>query len=187
MINSWKAYACLKLGKYAEGIACAEDAIANDLLNNWIWKIAGRLYALIRRHDSNWLEPAMKFWEKFLVKFPEKAEALAELGFIQFALVKKNINGDHSQKAINAFLKAIEFGFKDDGLVWDRIGHLYQDRSQWKDAENAFRKATLRSPEKFGYCLGVSLIFLNRIDEALPLVLDAAQKHQPDAMSWFQG
>lgn len=186
IVNSWKAYACLKLGKYAEGIAFAEDAIAMDPGNRWIWKIIGRLYALIRRQDTNWLVPAMRFWEKFTNKYPEKAEAWAELGFIQFVLEKNNTNGDYWGKAIKVFRKAIELGFEDDGLVWDRIGHLYQDKSLWSDAEKAYRNAVLKSPEKFGYCLGVSLIYLNKYNEALPLVLDAAERHQPDAMSWLQ-
>jgi len=186
IVNCWKAYACLKIGKYAEGIAFVEDAIVIDAENNWTWRIAGRLYALIWRQDKNWLVSAMKFWEKFTEKFPEKAEAWGELGFIQFTLGKKSTSSGHWGKAITAFLKAIELGFEDDGLVWDRIGHLYQVKSLWSYAENAYRNAVLKSPEKFGYCLGVSLIYLNRFNEALPLVLDAAERHQPDAMSWFQ-
>ncbi len=49
-----------------------------------------------------------------------------------------------------------------------------------------YRHAAQKSPERFGYCLGVSLIALQRYEEALPWVLAAAEKHEPDALSWFQ-
>ncbi len=85
-----------------------------------------------------------------------------------------------------AFSHAISLGFEDDGLVWDRIGHLYQDQGNWPEAEKWYRQAANQNPVAFGYCLGVSLIFLGRHEEALPWVREAAEKHQPDAKSWFQ-
>jgi tetratricopeptide (TPR) repeat protein len=76
-------------------------------------------------------------------------------------------------------------GAEDPGLIWDRIGHLHQETGNWQDAESAYRKAVEHDPKKFGYCLGISLCALGRYEEALPLLLAAAQEFQPDAMSWF--
>lgn len=80
----------------------------------------------------------------------------------------------------------MKLGFEDDGLVWDRIGHLHQEADRWSDAELAYRRAARMNSKQFGYCHGVSLIALEKYDEALPLVLTAAQQHQPDALSWGQ-
>ena len=182
-VYGWKAFANLKLGNLAQGVADVENAFSIDSEPTWLWSIAGRLYAMIRRANRDWISPSKKFWKRLIASYPENAEAWAELGYIYRAMGKQD---NYPQKAKEAFLKSLELGYQDDGLVWDRIGHLYQDEENWIEAEKAFRIATSISPEKFGYCHGVSLMNLGQYDEALPLVLDAAVKHQPDAMSWFQ-
>jgi tetratricopeptide (TPR) repeat protein len=83
-----------------------------------------------------------------------------------------------------AFSKAVSLGFLDGGLIPDRLGHVYMDSGELKQAESAFRLAADQDGPLFGYCLGVSLIKLERYADALPLVTAAAEKHQPDAMSW---
>ena len=85
-----------------------------------------------------------------------------------------------------AFSKAIALGFVDQGLIPDRLGHVYMDSGEFEQAESAFRLAADQDGPSFGYCLGVSLIELGRYAEALPLVKAAAEKHQPDAKSWGQ-
>ena len=42
------------------------------------------------------------------------------------------------------------------------------------------------SPTEYGLLPRTALNFLDRYDEALPMLLQQAEKHQPDAMSWFQ-
>ena len=53
-------------------------------------------------------------------------------------------------------------------------------------AEDCYRKAYELSPAEYGYCLGTALNFLGRHEEALPILLEQAKNHHPDAMSWFQ-
>jgi len=185
-IHGWKAAVYMKLGRYAEGIACAEDAITNAPEAEWAWGVAGRLYALARNNGQQWLGHAANFWQRFIDKHPHNVEAWAELGYVYWFLREQKYKVDRSQRALFAFTKAMELGLEDGGLVWDRIGHLYQEEGNWKEAEKAYRQATQRNPEQFGYCLGVSLMSLNLYEEALPWVLAAAEKHQPDAISWFQ-
>ncbi len=185
-VHSWKAAAYMKLGCYAEGIANAEDAIIAAPEAEWAWGVAGRLYALARHHSRQWLSPAADFWRRFIDKHPHNVEAWAELGYVYWFLREQKDKMDLSQRSLLAFTKAMHLSLEDNGLVWDRIGHLYQEQDNWNEAEKAYRKAAQRNPDQFGYCLGVSLMSLNKYEEALPWVLAAAEKHQPDAMSWLQ-
>ena len=153
LVNGWKAYVNLELGNYAEGIANAENAIANDKEATWAWAIAGRLYALIRVQNQRWLEPSRKFWERFIDRFPDNPQAWAELGFIYWFLRDFKDKENLSQKALFAFKKSVEMDHEDNGLVWDRIGHLYQENEYWNEAEQAYRKAAEKGPKEFGYCL----------------------------------
>lgn len=182
-VHYLKAYAFLKLQRYPEGIAEAENAMMNSPDEEWPWQIAARLYALVRHDDKTWLKPALQFWQRFLAMFPNDKWAWAEIGFVYWFLRK---GGDKlSQQALNAFEKSIELGLKDSGLILDRIGHLYQEMGNWVEAEKAYRKAYSANPNQFGYCFGVSLMHFGRYLEALPLMLAAAEKHQPDALSWY--
>ncbi len=183
-IHAWKANALLKLHRYAEGIAEAENAITNSPDSDWAWQVAGRLYALARRDDKKWLNPALKFWQRFIVKYPSNARAWAEIGYVCWSLRRFKDEANLSQQALNAFEKSIELGLDDNGWVSDRIGHLYQEKGNWVEAEKAYRRAYSVNAGQFGYCLGISLMDLERHADALPLLLAAAEQYQPDAMSW---
>jgi tetratricopeptide (TPR) repeat protein len=74
----------------------------------------------------------------------------------------------------------------DAALPWDRLGHWAQDEGDWSEAERCFSKAYELEGGHYGYCLGTALNFLGRYEESLPLLLEQAQVHQPDAVSWFQ-
>lgn len=187
-LYGWQAAAYLKLGCYAEGIAKAEDAIVMYPDAEWTWNIAGRLYALARRDNAQWIEPSVEFWNRFIDKYPQSCEAWAELGFVYWFLRDKSGKAELTQKALHAFTKAMMLGFEDDGLVWDRIGHLFEATGNLSEAENAYRKAVINNTnnKEFDYCLGVCLMSLGKYKEALPLVLAAAENHQPDALSWIQ-
>ena len=185
-VYGWQAAAYLKLGCYAEGIAKAKDAIVMYPDAEWTWSIAGRLYALARRDNTQWIEPSVEFWNRFIEKYPQSCEAWAELGFVYWFLREKSGKAELTHKALHAFTKAIMLGFEDNGLAWDRIGHLFEAAGNLSEAENAYRKASNINNKEFGYCLGVCLMSLGKYEEALPLVLAAAENHQPDALSWFQ-
>jgi len=185
-VQGWKAVNYMEQGLFPDGIAKVEEALAHRPDWEWAWSLAGRLYSLARHEDATWLVPAVAFWRRFLDKYPEKAEAWAELGFIYWFLRKKGNFAGYSLLALKAFKQAISLGFKDDGLVLDRVGHLYQDKEDWPEAEKWFRQAAKQNPVAFGYCFGVSLIVLGRYEEALPWVREAAEKYQPDALGWFQ-
>jgi tetratricopeptide (TPR) repeat protein len=185
-VEVWKAYVLMQQNRYAEGVACAENALEIAPEKRWVWDIPARLYALLRRNDPEWLSPAMTFWQRFLLKFPEEPEAWAELGYIHWFLKDGPDQENHSELALSSFKKALQLGHSDDGLVWDRVGHLHQSDGELTLAVQAFQQATTISPDKFGYCYGVSLLLQKKCSEALPWLLAAAKSNQPDALSWFQ-
>jgi len=183
-VHAWKAEAFLRLDQLEDGIADAEEAIAAEPEALWAWSVAARLYSAIRRRDNTWLVPASQFWERFLSRHPNVHSAWAELGFVYWFLWQQRPETELAQRATAAFTRATELGYEDDGLVWDRIGHLHQKQERWEEAVDAFREAVARSPKQFGCCLGVGLLRVGQFGSALPYLLAAAERHQPDAMSW---
>lgn len=184
-VYGWKAVAYQAMGRFFEGVVQAEEALTQDAEANWVWILAGRLYALAWRQDKIWLRPASAFWERFLNKFPDIPDAWAELGYIHFSLKESLCSFEDKEKSMNALNRAIDLGFEDDGLAWDRLGHLYQEQENWHAAENAYRQAALKNPSEFGFCLGIALLQSEKYPEALPWLKEAAEKHHPDALSWF--
>jgi tetratricopeptide (TPR) repeat protein len=185
-VHSWKANVLLKLHRYTKGIAEAENALAMSPDKPWAWQVAGRLYALARQEDKKWLPPALSFWERFVGEYPNNARAWAEIGYVCWFLREVKDKVKLSERSLKAFENAVELGFDDDALVLDRIGHLYQEHHNWIKAEPFFRKASALDDSQFGLCWAVSLMHLDRHSEALPLLLAAAEQHQPDAMSWHK-
>ena len=64
--------------------------------------------------------------------------------------------------------------------------HWAQDEGDWEEAEHCYRKAYDLAGGHYGYCLGTALNFLCRFEESRPLLIEQAERIQPDAMSWFQ-
>jgi tetratricopeptide (TPR) repeat protein len=181
----WKARALLDLGNYEEAMTVAEDGLDSQKNAEWLWHLLARTYSVVRRSDGTWVDAAVAFWRRFLSRFPRSGEGWAELGYCQWALKVAGKDTFDAKEALRAFTRAIECG-SGGGLVHDRIGHLRQDEGEWAEAERAYRQAAKENAALFGYCHGTSLVFLGRHEEALPLLRAAAEKHQADAMSWFQ-
>lgn len=183
-VYAWKAIAYLNIGSYVEGVESAEHSIKLSPDADFGWKTAGRLYALVRQQDNNWLFKCADFWERFLQKFPHIAEAWAELGFVNWFISNGGEDLRFAEKSLVAFEKSLKLGFEDDGLVCDRLGHLYERKDNHQKAEICYKNAVQINAKDFGYCLGVCLMSLKRHKEALPYLLDAATLYQPDGLSW---
>jgi tetratricopeptide (TPR) repeat protein len=186
--RSWvcgrQAMSLSRLGNHKEAIAAIEAAIGLVPDTDWPWEFAARIYALARRADRRWLDDARHFGERFVSRVPARGDAWGELGYTYWKLRLENTTEEWSRKCIAAFGRALECGFLDHGLIADRLGHVYLDRDEPEKAVAAFRVAVEQDAASFGYCLGVSLMKTRCYDEALCLLTDAAQKHQPDALSW---
>jgi len=189
-VLGWRSILFLRLGMYSEGIASGERAIRADPSQERAWKNTANLYAVARRNDKRWLKPASEFWERFIGRFPKSAEAYSELGFTLWFLGQE-AKGDEeklllARKSLQAFENTIRYGQRDNGLVWDRIGHLHENLGNLSEAEKAFVEAVGRDRPQFLYCLADCLLARGRSKEALPLALESAQKHQCDAHGWYQ-
>ena len=154
----------------------------------WIMPWCGRLvFNYSRTNDSSVLR-AIQFWNSFLRFRPKDAFARKER---LLCMVYAKMHGiDSGRFAYQKFLDEITTYQADlpeeDAHMWDRAGHWAQADDDWVEAELQYRKAYNLDPSLYGYCLGTALNFLKRFDEALPVLLDQAQTHNPDAMSWFQ-
>ncbi|MEA2238570.1 MAG: hypothetical protein QOC81_3294 [Thermoanaerobaculia bacterium] len=182
-VIAWRAEAKLHLGRLAEAAADAEESIHLHAESEWTWMTAARVYAQARHTDRSLNSTALRFWERFVTRFPKAAEAWLELGFLLFRLRETRDKQEFSRRALIAFEKAIEFGV-DDALVWDRTGHLLQDAGRWEEAVARYAKAADYDAPSHGYCYAFALSHLGRYEEALPYAEAAAQTHHPDGMSW---
>jgi len=185
-VQGWKALAYAKTGQFLEAIASTEDSLKNAPDMDWAWSVAARIYVLARHENKSCLAAAARFWKGFLRKYPENAQGWAEFGFVCWFLNLHQHLTECSDLSLNAYLKAIELGFEDDGLVWDRIAHLQQERGNFLEAERAFRQAVSKNPKEFGYCLGNLLISLERYEEALPWMKLSAEVYDRDGLGWSQ-
>ncbi len=86
----------------------------------------------------------------------------------------------------NAVTELIDSDDDDPAFLWDRIGHWAQKENDWPEAEQCYRKAFAIQPERYGYCFGTALNFNKKFEEALPILVEQAEEHTPDALSWFQ-
>jgi tetratricopeptide (TPR) repeat protein len=182
-VMAWRAEAKLLLGQLTEAAADAEESIHLHPESDWTWTAAARVYAQARHSEPSLNVAALRFWERFVARFPRAAEAWLELGFLLFRLREHRDKQEFSRRALIAYEKAIELGV-DDSLVWDRTGHLLQDAGRWEDAAERYAKAAAGDASSHGYCYGFVLRHLGRYKEALPYALAAVEQHQPDGMSW---
>lgn len=85
-VRGWQAIACIRAGRFAEAIDHSEAAVALDPEAEWAWMVAARHYALARQHNKEWLDRARAFWERFLRRYPDHADAWAEAGYVLWFL-----------------------------------------------------------------------------------------------------
>lgn len=153
----------------------------------WILPWCAQLVHHYARTNDSSIERAIRFWEAYLRMKPKDRSAQKErlLCLAYAKMLGRTVTVDYPRYVadVSAFL-ALE---PDDAAhLWDRVGHWAQVDGNWKQAEEHYRKSYALEPSRYGYCLGTALNFLKRFDESLPILLEQANIHQPDALSWFQ-
>ena len=153
----------------------------------WVWPFCARQVARFGRVSINATRKALTFWRSYLLAHPDDLRAERERLLCLWSLHAAGEPTETDFKKFKiAMVRLIEQGGSGAAFLWDRLGHWAQDEHDWIQAEEAYRKAYDLEPEHYGYCLGTALNFLDKHAEALPILLPQAEKHQPDAMSWFQ-
>jgi tetratricopeptide (TPR) repeat protein len=131
---------------------------------------------------------AVAFWQRYVRAHPSHSAARLELLLTIFYLraAGKDVGKGYTEFRDEFDRHITHIDADDAALPWDRLGHWAQDEGDWAEAERCFRKAYDLEGGHYGYCLGTALNYLGRYNESLPLLLEQAQVHQPNAMSWFQ-
>lgn len=128
------------------------------------------------------------FWLRYHEFYPDDIRARKAYLLCQWYLNEHREKTDIDYVSFkNEITTIIKNNDDNSAFLWDRIGHWAQIDDNWEEAEKYYRYAYELEPKgHYGYCLGTALNHLKRYAEALPILLEQAEKYQPDAMSWFQ-
>lgn len=153
----------------------------------WVLGWCARMVWTYARSGELSILRALRFWDTVLRLSPEDHRARkARLLCLAYAKMQKKPVGIKYAEFIAEVTAYLRADPTDAAFLWDRAGHWAQADENWEQAAEQYRKAYALEPDSYGYCLGTALNFLGRHQEALPILLEQANTHQPDAMSWFQ-
>lgn len=153
----------------------------------WIQGWCAQLVAMHGRKSLESAKAAKDFWKWFLRRSPDDLKSKRELFMCYSYLDAEGIDSGLSYAEFKALAQElIGKGDSETALLWDRVGHWAQRRTDWEEAEACYRKASDLDHKAFGYCLGTALNHLGRFEEAFPLLRFQAEEHLKDALSWFQ-
>ena len=186
-VHAWRADIMFRQEKTTEAFRDIRALLGSGEEFPWAWPWCARLVATHGNMSLDAALGAVQFWDDYLEKFPDHIRAERER---LLCIWRIHANGGRPSCDYDGFKEAVAHavtqGAPDPAFLWDRAGHWAQDQKNWSEAEKCYRKAFDLSPAEYGYCLGTALNFLGRYDEALPILLEQAQEHLPDAKSWFQ-
>ena len=187
-VAGWRANVLFNLGDTRAAFREINGLVSRADSLDWIWPWCARLVASFGRTTTENAVQAIAFWQRYVRAHPSHSAARRELLLTIFYL---RTAGEDVEKGYAEFRDEFDrhvahVDADDAALPWDRLGHWAQDEGDWAEAERCFRKAYDLEGGHYGYCLGTALNFLGRYEESLPLLMEQAQVHQPDAMSWFQ-
>jgi len=187
-VAGWRINVLFNLGDGRAAFRDINAILGDGHREAWIWPWCARQVALFGRATVDNARRASVFWQRYVAKHPDVSAARREYLLANFFL---RSHGEEIGKTFaefsNEFDEHVGFLDVDDAaLAWDRLGHWAQDDENWREAERCFRKAYDAAGGHFGYCLGTALNFLGRCEESLPLLLEQAERIQPDPLSWFQ-
>lgn len=186
-VQGWRAEILFKQEKVEEAFRDIHGLMSGKGREAWVSPWCARLVATYGRSSIDAAKRSVQFWDIYLKRSTDDVLAQRERLLCVYFI---HANGGQTEYDYCGFIQAVADvvanGAPNPAFLWDRAGHWAQDGGDWSEAENCFRKAFDLSPTEYGYCLGTALNFLGRYEEALPILLPQAKKHQPDAMSWFQ-
>ena len=186
-VQGWRAEILFKQGKIKEAFRDIHALLSGGGGLAWVSPWCARLVATYGRTSVDAAQNSVQFWDIYLRRFANdvlaQGERLLSVYFIHADGGRTECDYDGFKQAV---ADVVANGAPNPAFLWDRAGHWAQNEKDWSEAEKCYRKAYDLSPNDYGYCLGTALNFLDRHEEALPILLPQAEEHQPDAMSWFQ-
>jgi tetratricopeptide (TPR) repeat protein len=187
-VNGWRANVLFNLGDARAAFREINGLLSQADSLDWIWPWCARLVASFGRTTTENAVQAVAFWQRYVRVHPTHSKARRELLLTVFYLrtAGADVGKSYAEFCVEFDRHVARIDADDAALPWDRLGHWAQDEDDWAEAERCFRKAYDLKGGHYGYCLGTALNFLGRYEESLPLLLEQARVHQPDAMSWFQ-
>ena len=186
-VQGWRVYILFNTGDIRSAFREINTLLGEGNKLDWVWPWCARLVAIHGRMSLDATQKALQFWDKYLNKFSKDLTAKTERLLCIWYIKSNRGSVEHDFESFKqAIANVVSQGAPDPAFLWDRVGHWAQDENNWVEAEKCYRKAFELSPAEYGYCLGTALNFLHRYEEALPILTEQAEKHIPDAKSWFQ-
>lgn len=186
-VQGWMVDLLFKMEDYNAAFREINNLISLAGQAEWIGPWCANLVSQFGKVSAEVAKKSLRFWRTYLCKHPNDTAAKRERLLCMWLV---HTNGSVTETSYKDFkiavVQQIESGDPDPAYLWDRLGHWAQYDEDWIEAESAYRSAYELEPSRHGYCLGTALNFLKRYSEALPILLTASEKYQPDAMSWFQ-
>ncbi|MGQ7269969.1 tetratricopeptide repeat protein [Marinobacter sp. V034] len=186
-VQGWRINLLFRLGAVSDAFRDIRALLGEADSCNWIWPWCAREVFEFGRKSVEATRHALQFWQAYLEKYPTHHVAQSEELMCHWKLKSA---GEPTGIDFGAFKnkvrEVLSYDDSNEAFLWDRIGHWAQYDGDWVQAEKAYRKAFLMDPVLYGYCFGTALNHLGRYTEALPILIDQAERHLPDAMSWFQ-
>lgn len=152
----------------------------------WIWPWCARQVSLFGRSSVEAAKYSLVFWDRYLKAHPGHSDGVRER---LMTLLHLRINGEDVGISFDEFREEFEPIIEQveedsEAFLWDRLGHWAQEEDNWIEAERCYRNAYELDGGDYGYCLGTALNVLGRGRESLPILLEQAEKIQPDDVSW---
>lgn len=186
-VQGWRVKLLFEAGEAERAFHEIQALVAVASQAEWIWPWCALQVFNHGKATSISFQRALQFWRAYLEQHSGHYFAERERLLCLFNLRAAGIPTGVSFQAFREDVSRLNhLSVGDDAFMWDRTGHWAQYDGNWAAAEMAYRRAYELQPEQYGYCLGTALNFLERYDEALPMLIREAEELQPDAMSWFQ-
>jgi len=184
----WRMNALFNLGEGRAAFREITSMLGRAEHEIWIWPWCARLVALFGRTTADNARQALAFWRRYVARHPDHPRSRSELLMATFYLRGQGVDIGRTYRDFRVEFDEhiVKADVSDAALPWDRLGHWAQEEEDWDEAERCYRRAYDLDGGEYGYCLGTALLFLGRYEECLPLLLDQAERIQPDALSWVQ-
>lgn len=188
-VQGWRINLLFRVGQTDAAFREINALTGNAEHENWIWPWCARQVSQFGKSSSHHAKKSITFWKAYLRKFPAHTAAQRELLLCHWVLRSNDAVTEMSFSNFKSAVEQLVQAQEEDleaAFLWDRVGHWAQHEKNWEEAERAYRRAYETEPDRYGYCLGTALNSLSRFAEALPILVLQAERHKPDAMSWFQ-